>query len=207
MENKFLFDCANCINKCDGVSKNVYLFKNDVNYSEEKENRLIEQINLTNDFIAKKCEIDGYPDVEILHKESGAVFYIEVKAQRRTFMKTKQFLPDSNLTPSETVALNLSDLMRYFEISKTTNSKIYIMWCLENRPCIVKEKQTMYFFQDVSVLENIYKKYTDSRRFRRKSGVGDVVNGKHLGVVVNYHFSLNELRPFRISSVLEEGIR
>ena len=32
-----------------------------------------------------------------------------------------------------------------------------------------------------------------NRRFKRRSGYGDVVNGKHKGVVVNYHFSLNEL--------------
>jgi hypothetical protein len=35
-------------------------------------------------------------------------------------------------------------------------------------------------------------------RFRRASGYGDVVNGVHKGVVVNYHFSLEELKPFNI---------
>jgi hypothetical protein len=42
-------------------------------------------------------------------------------------------------------------------------------------------------------LKTIYQKQLDKRRFRRKSGDGDVVDGVHKGVTVNYHFSLTEL--------------
>ena len=37
-------------------------------------------------------------------------------------------------------------------------------------------------------------KQLNQRKFRRKSGEGDEVDGKHLGVTVNYHFSLKELK-------------
>jgi len=42
-------------------------------------------------------------------------------------------------------------------------------------------------------LKDIYARYETKRRFRRKSGTGDVIDDVHKGVVVNYHFSLNEL--------------
>ena len=44
----------------------------------------------------------------------------------------------------------------------------------------------------------IYNEYKNTRTFRRKSGVGDIVNGEHKGVVVNYHFSLQELKEVKI---------
>ncbi len=35
------------------------------------------------------------------------------------------------------------------------------------------------------------------RKFTRQSGEGDIVDGQHMGVTVNYHFSLAELKPWR----------
>lgn len=206
MENKFVFDCNKCFSKCDGKSKGIYIFGNDAEYSERKENQLIKQINTINEYEAKKCELEGYPDIEILHKPSGKLFYVEIKAQRRTFMSVKRILPEGGLEPSETIALNLSDLVRYFEIQEKINKPIFILWCVENRPCIVPNEKTMYFYQDIKILKTIYDEVKDKRKFRRESGYGDVVNGKHLGVVVNYHFSLNELKAFHILELLKEGI-
>ena len=141
---------------------------------------------------AKKCDLPGYPDIEV--QVGNKKFYIEIKAQRRTFMAVQRILPNANLVPSETLALNLSDLMRYFEIENNDNVNVYLMWCLENRPCIVEQGQTRYFYQSAKELKELYSKYQDARRFRRKSGYGDVVNGQHKGVVVNYHFSLEEFK-------------
>ena len=206
MANDYIFNCDVCVTRCDGVSKGEYIFLNDVSYSERKENKLISQINTLDSFIAKKCELDGYPDIEIIHPASGKVFYVEIKAQRRTFMSVKRFLPNGGLEPSETLALNLSDLLRYFEIRRTINKPIFIVWCLENRPCIVPNGETYYYYQDTNKLEEIYNQIGDKRRFRRESGRGDFVNGQHKGVVVNYHFSLNELKPLHILELLNEGV-
>jgi len=48
-----------------------------------------------------------------------------------------------------------------------------------------------------NILEKIYNTAKDKRRFRRKSGKGDIVDGIHKGVVVNYHFSLKELKKWK----------
>ncbi|MEA4821091.1 MAG: hypothetical protein VB122_02475 [Erysipelotrichales bacterium] len=207
MDNKYIFDCDSCPTKCDGTSKGVYIFMNDVDYSEHKENQMISQINTVSDFYATKCELDGYPDIEVLHKPTGKTFFVEIKAQRRTFMSVKRILPNGGLEPSETLALNLSDLLRYFEIRRKINKPIFILWCLQNRPCIVPVEKTYYYYQDTMQLEEIYNNVGDKRRFRRESGKGDVVNGQHKGVVVNYHFSLNELDELHIFELLERGIQ
>lgn len=204
--NRFIFDCSNCATPCDGVSKKNYIFMNDVEYSEHHENQLIDMINQFEGFHAKKCELDGYPDIEIFHEGTGKTFFIEVKAQRRTFMSVKKILPEGGLEPSETLALNLSDLKRYFEISEEIQQPIFLLWCVENRPCIVPEGCTKYFYQDVNILKEIYEAIGNRRRFRRESGHGDYVNGQHKGVVVNYHFSLDELEELDIVSLLERGI-
>ena len=206
MGNAFVFDCDACSHRCDGVSKKTYLFENDADYSERKEQALIAKINRVGGFCAVKCELKGYPDIEVTHLASGRVFYIEVKAQRRTFMAVQRKLPDADLTPSETVACNLSDLVRYIGIHKETAKPIFVVWCLENRPCIVEEGATRYFYADIAELEKILLHYGDKRRFRREEGEGDVVNGVHKGVVVNYHFSLNELTDLHLLKLLESGL-
>lgn len=206
-ENPFRFDCSRCPTPCDGVSKGTYIFENDVDYSERKERLIINQINTVNGFFAEKCEEPGYPDIKVFHEESGKIFYIEIKAQRRTFMSVKRILPDGNLIPSETLACNLSDFLRYVDIHKQTGNRIFVLWCLENRPCIVEEGKTRYFYEDIENLEQVYLYYGNTRRFRRESGHGDVVNGQHRGVVVNYHFSLNEFLEMHLLELLEKGIQ
>lgn len=206
LTNKYIFNCDTCLTRCDGTSKGVYIFTNDVEYSELRENRLISQINSVEGFHARKCDTEGYPDIEVIQEHSRKVFYVEIKAQRRTFMSVQKILPEGGLVPSETLALNLSDLMRYFEIRREIDKPIFIIWCLENRPCIVPDGKTFYYYQDTSKLEEIYNIVGNKRRFRRESGTGDVVNGKHKGVVVNYHFSLNELKDLHILDLLKEGV-
>ena len=184
--------------RCDGKSLGIYNFKGDVEYSEYFENKIINKLCKRNRY-AKKTEKDGYPDIEVCISENGALkCYIEVKAQRRTFMSVEKILPNSNLIPSETMALNLSDLLRYFDIAKKNHPYIYILWVLSNRPCTVDNDKAKYFYQKVNILERIYNKYQNTRTFRRKSGIGDIVNGEHKGVVVNYHFSLSELKKIKM---------
>lgn len=193
--SKYVFDCDHCPTRCDGKSKMVYSFEDDVIFAEKHEKIIIQKL-IDKGYNARKCEKDGYPDILVSKKNKG-LFYIEVKAQRRTFMSVRKLLPQANLYPSETIALNLSDLLRYFEIAQQDKVKIFIVWVLENRPCIT-DGQTLYFLQSLEKLKEIYNHYGDKRRFRRKSGEGDVVDGVHKGVVVNYHFSLKELKLWKI---------
>ena len=196
------FDCNICRNKCDGVSKGVYDFMNDVEFSEHFEKQLIDKINKMG-YFAIKTDKPQYPDIEVYTQYNGRlVCYIEVKAQRRTFMSVTKLLPQSNLTPSVTLALNQSDLEHYIDQSHKERVPIYIVWVLSNRPCIVPPNETKLFYNHISVLERIFYYYRDKRRFRRKSGAGDVINGQHKGVVVNYHFSLDELLPFDLKDIL-----
>ncbi len=198
MSLNYVHNCKNCTDRCDGRSLKKYNFNNDVEFSEKYENSIIDKINEIPKYRAVKTDTNGYPDIEIFHDENGFLkSYLEIKVQGRTFMKIRNRVPKSNLSPSECVALNLSDLLRYFKISQNTNTPTSIMWVLLNRPCINKDSKESYFYQKTEVLRSIYEKERDSRRFKRESGAGDVVNGVHKGVLVNYHFSLSELIPWK----------
>jgi len=192
-----IYDCSSCHTRCDGKSIGVYDFEKDVNFSETIEDKVIKQINKSNvNLFAFKTKKSGYPDIEIISKSSidKPVCYIEIKVQSRTFMSVEKVLASSNLKPSETIALNLSDLERYFKVYEKEKIDFYIVWCLKNRRCINTENTDLYFHQNIQELEKIrLNDKNNSRKFKRATGIGDVVNGEHKGVLVNYHFSLNEL--------------
>lgn len=193
MLSTYIFDCKVCHTRCDGKSKSVYLFENDAAFSEKFEQMIIERINQSEIYHAQKCNEPGFPDVAVYDKNGHLLNYVEVKVQQRTFMTISNALPNSNLLPSETVALNLSDLLRYFRIFEETKIPTSIVWVLLGRPCIIIDKPYLFFFQRIHRLRDIYFTNGDKRRFRRKSGEGDIVNGEHKGVTVNYHFSLKEM--------------
>lgn len=198
------YDCSVCSTRCDGISKGVYDFKNDVEYSEHFEKQIINDIIDMGYYAEKTCK-KQYPDIEVYSSKGGELLcYIEVKAQRRTFMSVEKCLPEADLTPSETLALNQSDLEHYIAQSKTEPVPFYIAWVLSNRPCIVEEGKTLSFYNSLNELEKIFNRCGSKRRFKRRSGKGDVVNGEHKGVVVNYHFSLNELKPFDLDEIINK---
>lgn len=199
----YIFDCNSCDTKCDGKSKGVYKFMDDVQYSEHFENLIIDEIK-ERGFYAVKTEREQYPDIEVYDNEKNhnLLCFIEVKAQRRTFMSVEHCLPDANLVPSETVVLNQSDLEHYISQSRVETVPIYVAWVLSNRPCIVDDGKIKIFYNNINELKRIFINYGDRRRFRRRSGQGDIVNGQHMGVVVNYHFSLNELLLFNLDDIL-----
>lgn len=120
----FVFNCKVCPTPCDGVSKMKYTFEKDATFSEIYENKLIDYINYSTRFKAKKTIKSGYPDIEV-EDEKGSNFYIEVKVQQRTFRSVEKYIPQSGLKPSETVALNLSDLKRYFDLEKEHDLVIF----------------------------------------------------------------------------------
>lgn len=190
----FIYQCKTCPTRCDGKSRNNYDFKSDLIFSEKYEKCLMEWYNMQKDLVCEHSKIEGHPDLMIFDAQNEVNYYIEVKIQARTFMSVKRKLPQADLEASETIALNWSDLTRYFEIEQKTQKKIYIVWGLLQRPCIVPENKLYYYHQELSILKKIYEKYENKRRFTRKSGKGDIVNGEHRGVKVNYHFSLKELK-------------
>ncbi len=195
--SQYVFDCAVCHTRCDGVSKGVYLFNNDSAFSEHYENIIINRINTSSTYKAAKSIVHTNPDIEIRSVDNNVYRFLEVKVQQRTFMGIEKYLQKSRLLPSETVALNLSDLIRYFEIEQRTGIPVSIVWVLLNRPCIVQQNGEKFYYQQVQKLKKIYEAELLTRKFTRKSGEGDIVEGKHKGVTVNYHFSLKELIPWK----------
>jgi hypothetical protein len=192
-----IFDCSQCHTRCDGVSKGVYIFNDDASFSEHYESLIINHINSKKRYQSEKSVGDGYPDIEIKDFQGNIYRYLEVKVQQRTFMAVERILPNSQLKPSETVALNLSDLLRYFEIEVSSGVTIVIVWVLLNRLCIVPYNNFRLFFQTAKELKKIYNTEKVCRTFRRRSGDGDIVDGLHKGVTVNFHFSLNELEEWK----------
>ncbi len=195
-----VYECESCKTPCDGITVPKFDFEKDVQFSEAIEKEFIQYIHQNYpDYEASKTTKTGYPDIEVKQKslQDKPLFFVEIKVQARTFMSIVHFLPNANLFPSETLALNLSDLERYFLIQDKEKVPVYIVWCLMHRPCITgdKPKDRKFFYQELSVLRRIRNSDSqNTRRFRRASGMGDVVEGKHKGVVVNYHFSINELK-------------
>lgn len=196
--SKNIYDCPLCPRPCDGKSKGVYNFEDDVQLSEQYEYKIINYINSKGTYEAVKTETAGYPDIEVYTAEKEIKAYIEIKVQQRTFMAIAKYLPEADLCPSETIALNLSDLKRYFDLFEDTGRPIYLVWVLLHRSCILQPAHYKIYAQKIEVLRDIYQNYRDKRRFRRNSGIGDVVGDEHKGVVVNYHFSLNELKEWDI---------
>ena len=164
----FVYNCKTCPTPCDGVSKMNYVFENDATFSEAYEQKLINHINTSTVFSAQKTVLKGYPDIEVT-ATNGFKFFIELKVQQRTFMRVENIIPQSGLKPSETVALNLSDLLRYFELEDMHNFHIFIFWVVLNRPCIVSVNDERYYYRLASELKPIYLTENDKRRFRRKS--------------------------------------
>jgi hypothetical protein len=193
-----VFDCNVCETRCDGKTVAQFNFDNDVRFSENIENEVIKRINSQYEHLkASKTVQAGYPDIEVKNNQGITVFFIEIKGQARTFMSIQKILPNSLLLPSETLACNLSDLERYFVVKEKEKVPLFLTWCLMRRPCIVgvNPKNAKFFSQEIDVLKKIrLNDVNDTRKFRRASGFGDVVNGQHKGVVVNYHFSINEFK-------------
>ncbi|MEZ4769517.1 MAG: hypothetical protein R2844_13945 [Caldilineales bacterium] len=185
------FDCAICPTRCDGRSKSEYVFEDDVAASEEAEDWLAEHLwtALDVDVYTAPARRHGLPDLALIRGDR-VLARVEVKAQGRAFMAVERLLPDADLRPYETVALNLSDIRRYAAQYREDQISTYIVWRVR-RPCLGEG----YWGRDIDTLIEIGNKYRDARTWRRASTESDYVDGEHRGVTVNYHFSLRELLP------------
>ena len=185
------FDCAICPTRCDGRSKSEYVFEDDVAASEEAEDWLAEHLwmALDVDVYTAPARRHGLPDLALVRGDR-VLARVEVKAQGRAFMAVERLLPNADLRPYETVALNLSDIRRYAAQYRENHIPTFIIWRVR-RPCLGEG----YWGQNIDALIDIGNHYRDDRTFRRASTDSDYVDGEHRGVTVNYHFSLRELLP------------
>ena len=186
------FNCSICKTRCDGRSKAAYNFEDDIAISRADELFVIEKIQRETGLrvIDTEATEHGLPDLEVW-KEDKLICRVEVKHQGRAFMSIRRLLPQSKLMPYETIALNLSDLLRYFEQNKQDKLPSFIVWHVI-RPCI----GDIYIGNDLRILNKSYETFKNKRTFRRSSTNSDYVNGQHKGVTVNYHFSIKEMIPF-----------
>lgn len=169
-----IYDCSKCpFEKCDWIST-----ENDITFSENNEQSIIDTINKSWEFKAIKCNLKWFPVLEIRDLSDNLISYLEIKFQQKTFMSVKKILPEADLVPSETITINSSNLLKYFEIKDKVEVPIYIILILENRECIVGDVRwgTKYYIQSTHLLKKIYEYYWDKREYKW-----------------NYHFSLNEL--------------
>lgn len=230
LETIITHDCGSCNNKCNGRSNGVYPFEDNRKYSEKHEIELVNFINNLSDskFYAKRNENnpllpDKYnyllPDIAVYYKENNNIaFYMELKCEKRTFMQIQgdKYCPNGDISPSEKVAANKSDFLRYFEFAKlpyeecretflretypkisgvTIKEPIYVVWLIEDRPCITKSTIKKYYcYQEIRILNEIYHEYGDRRFYTRNTGIGDFnESGEQKGVTGNYHYNINEL--------------
>ncbi len=131
----------------------------------------------------------GLPDLALI-RDDRVLARVEVKAQGRAFMAVQRLLPQADLLPYETVALNLSDIKRYAAQYRMDGVPLFIIWRVK-RPCLGEG----YWGQHIGPLIALGNRYREQRTFRRASTDSDIVDGQHRGVTVNYHFSLQELLP------------
>ncbi|MCB0227736.1 MAG: hypothetical protein KDH90_01085, partial [Anaerolineae bacterium] len=174
------FDCAICPTRCDGRSKSEYVFEYDVAESEEAEDWLAEHLwmALDVDVYTAPARRHGLPDLALVRGDR-VLARVEVKAQGRAFMAVERLLPNADLRPYETVALNLSDIRRYAAQYRENHIPTFIIWRVR-RPCLGEG----YWGQNIDALIDIGNHYRDDRTFRRASTDSDYVDGEHRGVTV-----------------------
>ena len=198
-------DCSSCTQRCDRRTRDRHDFQADADYAGTHELELAELLSGNPGFTARKTRRREYPDIEVIDTRTGkAVCYVEVKALRRAFMSVERLLPAAGLTPPETVELNTSDLLRYVRIHHRTGKKVFVLWRISERACLTPEGGYRCFFGDVEDLILIHARTMADRTYRRRTGSGDIVNGEHKGVVVNFHYSIRELTEARPENRLRE---
>lgn len=185
------FDCQLCPTRCDGRSKAAYVFEEDVALSAGAEAWLAEHLAVALGVEVRSAppQRRGLPDLELL-RDTKLLARVEVKAQGRAFMAVERLLPQADLRPYETVALNLSDIRRYAALYRAEGVPLFVVWRVK-RPCLGEG----YWGHHIEALMAVGNRYRDRRVWRRASTPSDVVDGEHRGVTVNYHFSLRELLP------------
>lgn len=195
--NKIKRNCGEC-KICEPKSKLVYPFERDLTTSEELVEELKKLIGSNNKYSCSEPEIVKNPDIRVFDKDGKLVCRVEAKyLEGKAFVKARDILGDK-LQPRETLVLDEPKLLSYFECKRNDAEKydsdipIYIVWKFD-RPC--SDIGGITVFQEVEELKKIYEMKGADRRYERKIGNGDIVDGEKRGITLKYHFSLLECRP------------
>ena len=197
--------CGDC-KLCQAVSKDRYLFDEDLRRSQKLVDALIKLVKDSTSFHCVQPEQVKNPDIRVYNNKEELVCRIEAKMlEDKPFMRVHELLPGRDLYPKETIVVDLPKLKSYFERreeDKKENGRdipTFVVWRL-GRPCA--ETGGITVFQECLKLKEIFQKKGKGRYFERKTGTGDFRGGQKLGVTKKYHYSVRECRP--ITELVDE---
>ncbi len=186
-------ECGNC-RKCKAVSKGSYYFDKDLKGSTVLVQQLENLIQSKTPYSCRGPEIHKDPDIRVLRPDGTLLCRIEAKMLNdKPFMKVHELLSGHDLFPKETIVVDTPKLDSYLKRrAEEPTVPTFIVWTL-GRPCEGLQGSTI--FQSVDVLGEIRKQKGNTRIYQRRTGNGDFVNGKQMGITQKYHFSVRECRP------------
>lgn len=188
--------CGTC-NICQPASVLRYPFERDLTNSQMLVDQLKKFITETTGLKCVDTDIHQNPDIMVFDPRDNLVARVEAKyLEGKAFMKVAQMIKDP-LYPKETLVVDDPKLKSYFECKKRDRERfrreipIYVVWKYD-RPCA--DVGGICIYQEVNELRRIYEEKGASRAFRRKTGQGDFVDGKRLGVNDKFHYSITECK-------------
>lgn len=186
--------CGKC-RACSSQSVSDYHFVEDLRNSDAFVAALKEYISKSTPFTCTGPEQVKYPDIRVLDMAGNLVCRVEAKLLKdKPFMTVNKALSGHDLFPKETIVVDLPKLTSYFEIRHKDGSDIptFVAWHLI-RPC--PDIGTITIFQNLNVLKEIYNQHGEERTFIRQPKDGDYTNGRQLGIITKFHYSITECRP------------
>jgi hypothetical protein len=189
--------CGSC-NICQPTSALKYPFQRDLVNSTMLVEELKKFITTTTGLQCRDTDIHQNPDIMVFDENQNLIARIEAKyLEGKAFMKVAQMISDP-LFPKETLVVDEPKLISYFECQHRDSAKykrhipIYVVWKYD-RPCA--DVGGICIYQDVRILQTIYNEKRQLRSFTRRTGQGDFVNGRRLGVIDKFHYSITECKP------------
>lgn len=148
-----------------------------------------------------KCvdtDVHRNPDIMVLGDNDNLIARIEAKyLEGKAFMKVGEKLK-APLYPKEALVVDEPKLKSYFKCKEEDMQKydknipIFVVWKYD-RPCA--DVGGICIYQEVDELKRIYDEKGSFRAYRRQTGQGDYVDGKRMGVIDKFHFSITECKP------------
>lgn len=160
-------------------------------------NELKKFITESTGFKCLDTEVHQNPDLLVLDNKDNLIARVEAKyLEGKAFMKVAQMIKD-HLYPKEALVVDEPKLKSYFECKTRDLEKykreipIFVVWKYD-RPCA--DVGGICIYQEVNELRRIYNEKGASRAFRRRTGQGDFVDGRRMGVIDKFHYSITECK-------------
>lgn len=189
--------CGVC-NICLPTSALKYPFTKDLRNSEMLVTELKKFITEKTGLKCVDTDVYRNPDIMVLNEEGNLVARIEAKyLEGKAFMKVAEKIKD-HLYPKEALVVDEPKLKSYFKCKEEDMKKydrnipIFVVWKYD-RPCA--DVGGICIYQEVDVLKRIYDEKGASRAYRRRTGHGDYVDGRRMGVIDKIHYSIAECKP------------